>query len=166
MKIFLCLLCLGAFVFIEKAIRFFLAGGTLTMPARNATFLYEQIKIVYPKMRENSVRYLALLMNSSAARSELPKQFIQNLVLEYAGREWEELCIAYTWIWAECVGHVDMNRIPADVHLSKSEKIRDQIEEASYFTAHGDRRYEKKLRSIPQFVLLSILADLEMNVKD
>ncbi|MGN0844031.1 MAG: hypothetical protein ACI4QT_02270 [Kiritimatiellia bacterium] len=165
MKIFLYLLCLVAFVFIEKAVRFFLAGGTLTQPARNATFLYEQIKIVYPKMRATTVRYLALFLNSNSARSELPKRLLQEMVLEYAEREWKDLCLAYTWEWAKRVGRVDTERLPSELVLSKSNKIREQIEDASWQTAHGDRRYERKLRSIPQFVLLSIIADVEMNIK-
>lgn len=166
MKILLCILFLFIFVLLEKAIRFVFAGGSLTQPARNATFLYEQIKIIYPRMREPTVRYLALFLNSMNARSEFPKNLLQDMVWKYKEHEWKDLCLAYTWEWAVRVGHVDTSRLPRNLIFSKSNKIREQIEDASWYTAHGDRRYEKKLRSIPNLVLLAILADFNMDTAE
>lgn len=146
---------------LEKFIRFLFAGGSLTQPARNATYMYRQVKIVYDRMPETQARFMALFLNSSAARSEMPDSLLRDLVSSHRDKPWAELCLSYTWLWAELVGHVNTNTIPISLRVSRSQKIRAQIDFANFAVDRGDRRYESMLRRMPQYQVMLIVSKAE-----
>lgn len=151
-------LIFGVVILICKIISFLFSGGSLTQPARNATLLYHQIRVVYDKMPDADARFMALFLNSDSARSEVPESLLREMVADAGNLPWEDLCTAYTWMYAKNVGHLALERLSESVLESRNAKIREQIRSAELAVQNGDRRYESSLRSLSQDVVMMIVA--------
>ena len=120
---------------------FMAIGGTLIMPATNTTHLYYEIKKAFPDLEDVAAKYLALQINSSAAREELPESTLKSFVQKYQSLDWKDLCRAYTWEWNERVGGIPNYTIPDDLKMDAEKKIIVAIERAAEDIKHGMVRY-------------------------
>ena len=125
---------------------FMAIGGTFIMPAVNSTHLYREIKKVYDKLPEDVARYLALQINSGAAREEFSNDALIKLVKKHSARNWRELCMDYTWEWSSRVGGIGMSieleneLLPAtfaheDINLSQLDSIAMCDENEAFYDA-------------------------------
>ena len=142
---------------------FMAIGGTFIMPAVNSTHLYREIKKVYDKLPEDVARYLALQINSGAAREEFPNDALIKLVKKHSAGNWRELCMDYTWEWSRLVGGIDPKNVPAEMKSDADKKADAAITRAEEFIGKGSKRYEEFLRSIPQWKIMQVL--MEFNEK-
>lgn len=140
---------------------FMAIGGTFIMPAVNSTHLYREIKKVYDKLPEDVARYLALQINSGAARDEFSNEVLIKLVKKYSAENWRELCMDYTWEWSSRVGGIGPKNIPAEMKSDADKKTNTAITRAEEFIRKGNRRYEEFLRRIPQWKIMQILMEFE-----
>ncbi len=140
---------------------FMAIGGTFIMPAVNSTHLYREIKKVYDKLPEDVARYLALQINSGAAREEFPNDTLIKLVKKHSARNWRELCMDYTWEWSSRVGGIGPENVPAEMKSDADKKADTAITRAEKFIDKGNRRYEEFLRSIPQWKIMQVLMEFE-----
>lgn len=129
---------------------FLVQGDTFILPAVNSTHLYLELKKVYKEWSEDFIRYLALRITSFAANDKIPDDVLVELVGLYSEESWHDLCIAYTWEWAFCVGGIDENSIPMSLSLTADTKVETAIKRAEKFIMAGNKRYEFLLRSIPK----------------
>ena len=140
---------------------FMAIGGTFIMPAVNSTHLYREIKKVYDKLPEDVARYLALQINSGAAREEFSNDALIKLVKKHSARNWRELCIDYTWEWSSRVGGIGPKNVPVEMKSDADKKADAAITRADEFISKGNRRYEEFLRSIPQWKIMQVLMEFE-----
>ena len=140
---------------------FMAIGGTFIMPAVNSTHLYREIKKVYDKLPEDVARYLALQINSGAAREEFPNDALIKLVKKHSARNWRELCMDYTWEWSSRVGGIGPKNVPVEMKSDADNKVDAAITRADEFISKGNRRYEEFLRSIPQWKIMQVLMEFE-----
>ena len=140
---------------------FMAIGGTFIMPAVNSTHLYREIKKVYDKLPEDVARYLALQINSGAAREEFSNDTLIKLVKRHSARNWRELCMDYTWEWSSRVGGIGPNNVPVEMKSDADKKADAAITRADEFISKGNRRYEEFLRSIPQWKIMQVLMEFE-----
>ena len=140
---------------------FMAIGGTFIMPAVNSTHLYREIKKVYDKLPEDVARYLALQINSGAAREEFSNDALIKLVKKHSARNWRELCMDYTWEWSSRVGGIGPNNVPVEMKSDADNKADAAITRADEFISKGNRRYEEFLRSIPQWEIMQVLMEFE-----
>ena len=140
---------------------FMAIGGTFIMPAVNSTHLYREIKKVYDKLPEDVARYLALQINSGAARGEFPNDALIKLVKKHSAENWRELCMDYTWEWSSRVGGIGPNNVPVEMKSDADKKADAAITRADEFISKGNRRYEEFLRSIPQWKIMQVLMEFE-----
>ena len=140
---------------------FMAIGGTFIMPAVNSTHLYREIKKVYDKLPEDVARYLALQINSGAAREEFPNDALIKLVKKHSARNWRELCMDYTWEWSSRVGGIGPKNVPVAMKSDADNKTDAAITRADEFIRKGNRRYEEFLRSIPQWKIMQVLMEFE-----
>lgn len=136
-------------------------GGTLIVPATNSTHLYYEIRKVYGKLPDDVARYLALQMNSGAAREEMNNDFLISLVKNHSGQGWEGLCFDYTWEWSSRVGGAARSMVPYDLRCDADVKIRQAICRAARNIELGMSRYEDTLRGVPQYRIMQVLAEFE-----
>ena len=136
-------------------------GGTFIMPAVNSTHLYREIKKVYDKLPEDVARYLALQINSGAARGEFPNDALIKLVKKHSAENWRELCMDYTWEWSSRVGGIGPKNVPVEMKSDADKKADAAITRADEFISKGNRRYEEFLRSIPQWKIMQVLMEFE-----
>ena len=142
---------------------FMAIGGTFIMPAVNSTHLYREIKKVYDKLPEDVARYLALQINSGAAREEFPNDALIKLVKKHSAGNWRELCMDYTWEWSRLVGGIGPKNVPAEMKSDADKKADAAITRAEEFIRKGNRRYEEFLRSIPQWKIMQVLMEFKGN---
>lgn len=142
---------------------FMAIGGTFIMPAVNSTHLYREIKKVYDKLPEDVARYLALQINSGAAREEFSNDALIKLVKKHSARNWRELCMDYTWEWSSRVGGIGPKDVPAEMKSDADKKADTAITRAERFIDKGNRRYEGFLRSIPQWKIMQVLMEFKGN---
>ena len=142
---------------------FMAIGGTFIMPAVNSTHLYREIKKVYDKLPEDVARYLALQINSGAARGEFPNNALRKLVKKHSSGNWRELCMDYTWEWSRLVGGIDPKNVPAEMKSDADKKADTAITRAEKFIDKGNRRYEGFLRSIPQWKIMRVIMEFKEN---
>ena len=140
---------------------FMAIGGTFIMPAVNSTHLYREIKKVYDKLPEDVARYLALQINSGAAREEFSNDTLIKLVKRHSARNWRELCMDYTWEWSSRVGGIGPKNVPVEMKSDADKKADAAITRADEFISKGNRRYEEFLRSIPQWKIMQVLMEFE-----
>ena len=140
---------------------FMAIGGTFIMPAVNSTHLYREIKKVYDKLPEDVARYLALQINSGAAREEFSNDALIKLVKKHSARNWRELCMDYTWEWSSRVGGIGPKNVPVEMKSDADKKADAAITRADEFISKGNRRYEEFLRSIPQWKIMQVLMEFE-----
>ncbi len=140
---------------------FMAIGGTFIMPAVNSTHLYREIKKVYDKLPEDVARYLALQINSGAAREEFSNDTLIKLVKKHSARNWRELCMDYTWEWSSRVGGIGPKNVPVEMKSDADKKADAAITRADEFISKGNRRYEEFLRSIPQWKIMQVLMEFE-----
>ena len=140
---------------------FMAIGGTFIMPAVNSTHLYREIKKVYDKLPEDVARYLALQINSGAARGEFPNDALIKLVKKHSAENWRELCMDYTWEWSSREGGIGPKNVPAEMKSDADKKADAAITRADEFISKGNRRYEEFLRSIPQWKIMQVLMEFE-----
>lgn len=140
---------------------FMAIGGTFIMPAVNSTHLYREIKKVYDKLPEDVARYLALQINSGAAREEFSNDALIKLVKKHSARNWRELCMDYTWEWSSRVGGIVPKNVPVEMKSDADKKADAAITRADEFISKGNRRYEEFLRSIPQWKIMQVLMEFE-----
>lgn len=140
---------------------FMAIGGTFIMPAVNSTHLYREIKKVYDKLPEDVARYLALQINSGAAREEFSNDTLIKLVKKHSARNWRELCMDYTWEWSSRVGGIVPKNVPVEMKSDADKKADAAITRADEFISKGNRRYEEFLRSIPQWKIMQVLMEFE-----
>ena len=140
---------------------FMAIGGTFIMPAVNSTHLYREIKKVYDKLPEDVARYLALQINSGAARGEFPNDALIKLVKKHSAENWRELCMDYTWEWSSRVGGIGPKNVPVEMKSDADKKADAAITRADEFISKGNRRYEEFLRSIPQWKIMQVLMEFE-----
>ena len=140
---------------------FMAIGGTFIMPAVNSTHLYREIKKVYDKLPEDVARYLALQINSGAAREDFSNDALIKLVKKHSARNWRELCMDYTWEWSSRVGGIGPKNVPAEMKSDADKKADTAITRAEKFIDKGNRRYEGFLRSIPQWKIMQVLMEFE-----
>lgn len=145
-----------AAVFLSKAIRFVKSGGATTQPARNATLLYYQIQRVYPKMRDKTARFLALRLNSAAAKKELTNESLLALVNHHEKDAWPPLCIAYTWLWHSKVSGIGVPNILRFMKVSG--QMEEEIRKAKMLIDGGSNKFKAELRAIPAFNIAVISA--------
>lgn len=141
---------------VVKLLIFLCKGGTFTQVARDATHLYCQIMIVYPKMRKYTAMYMALMMNSSAARDEMPESLIRKLVksAQHAEMDWLYVVCLYTEHWFNRVGRTSKYKFGADSQLD-AELVKAVSEAACDILERGSTFYEDQLRALPQSVVMS-----------
>ena len=142
---------------------FIAIGGTFILPAVNSTHLYHEIKKVYGKLPEDVARYLALQINSGAAREEFPNDALIKLVKKHSDGNWRELCMDYTWEWSSRVGGISPKNVPAELKSDADKKADAAITRAERFISEGNRRYEEFLRSIPQSKIMQVLMEFKGN---
>ena len=142
---------------------FMAIGGTFIMPAVNSTHLYREIKKVYDKLPEDVARYLALQINSGAARGKFPNDALIKLVKKHSAENWRELCMDYTWEWSSRVGGIGPKNVPAEMKSDADKKADTAITRAEKFIDKGNRRYEGFLRSIPQWKIMQVLMEFKGN---
>lgn len=142
---------------------FMAIGGTFIMPAVNSTHLYREIKKVYDKLPEDVARYLALQINSGAAREEFSNDTLIKLVKKHSARNWRELCMDYTWEWSSRVGGIVPKNVPVEMKSDADKKADAAITRADEFISKGNRRYEEFLRSIPQWKIMQVLMEFKGN---
>ena len=142
---------------------FMAIGGTFIMPAVNSTHLYHEIKKVYGKLPEDVARYLALQINSGAAREEFPNDALIKLVKKHSDGNWRELCMDYTWEWSSRVGGISPKNVPTELKSDADKKADAAITRAERFISEGNRRYEEFLRSIPQSKIMQVLMEFKEN---
>ena len=142
---------------------FMAIGGTFIMPAVNSTHLYLEIKKVYDKLPEDVARYLALQINSGAAREEFSNDALIKLVKKHSARNWRELCMDYTWEWSSRVGGIGPKNVPAEMKSDADKKADAAITRADEFISKGNCRYEEFLRSIPQWKIMQVLMEFKGN---
>lgn len=142
---------------------FMAIGGTFIMPAVNSTHLYREIKKVYDKLPEDVARYLALQINSGAAREEFSNDTLIKLVKKHSARNWRELCMDYTWEWSSRVGGIGPKNVPVEMKSDADKKADAAITRADEFISKGNRRYEEFLRSIPQWKIMQVLMEFKGN---
>ena len=142
---------------------FIAIGGTFILPAVNSTHLYHEIKKVYGKLPEDVARYLALQINSGAAREEFPNDALIKLVKKHSDGNWRELCMDYTWEWSSRVGGISPKNVPAELKSDADKKADAAITRAERFISEGNRRYEEFLRSIPQSKIMQVLMEFKEN---
>ena len=142
---------------------FIAIGGTFIIPTVNSTHLYHEIKKVYNKLPEDVARYLALQINSGAARGEFPNNALRKLVKKHSSGNWRELCMDYTWEWSRLVGGIDPKNVPAEMKSDADKKADTAITRAEKFIGKGNRRYEGFLRSIPQWKIMQVLMEFKEN---
>lgn len=142
---------------------FIAIGGTFILPAVNSTHLYHEIKKVYGKLPEDVARYLALQINSGAAREEFPNDALIKLVKKHSDGNWRELCMDYTWEWSGRVGGISPKNVPAELKSDADKKADAAITRAERFISEGNRRYEEFLRSIPQSKIMQVLMEFKEN---
>ena len=140
---------------------FMAIGGTFIIPAVNSTHLYREIKKVYDKLPEDVARYLALQINSGAAREEFSNDTLIKLVKRHSARNWRELCMDYTWEWSSRVGGIGPKNVPVEMKSDADKKADAAITRADEFISKGNRRYEEFLRSIPQWKIMQVLMEFE-----
>ena len=140
---------------------FMAIGGTFIMPAVNSTHLYREIKKVYDKLPEDVARYLALQINSGAAREEFPNDTLIKLVKKHSAENWRELCMDYTWEWSSRVGGIGPENVPAEMKSDADKKADAAIIRAEEFIGNGNKRYEEFLRGIPQWRIMQVLMEFE-----
>lgn len=140
---------------------FMAIGGTFIIPAVNSTHLYREIKKVYDKLPEDVARYLALQINSGAAREEFSNDALIKLVKKHSARNWRELCMDYTWEWSSRVGGIGPQNLPVEIKSDADNKADAAITRADEFISKGNRRYEEFLRSIPQWKIMQVLMEFE-----
>ena len=121
---------------------FMAIGGTFILPAVNSTHLYREIKKVYDKLPEDVARYLALQINSGAARGEFPNDALIQLVKKHSAENWRELCMDYTWEWSSRVGGIGPKNVPAEMKSDADKKADAAIIRAEEFIRNGNKRYE------------------------
>lgn len=146
-----------------KLIMFFKRGGTFTQTTRNVSFLYFQAKLIYPKLDENAIRYLAILINTSTNRTHFSKNKIAQLVLAHSEKNWGYLCTEYTWKYSESCGGPPRHLIDINIVHNFNNKITQNISWVKKRVNAGNfqHRNEMILREIPQFELMSIIVELE-----
>lgn len=142
---------------------FMAIGGTFIMPAVNSTHLYREIKKVYDKLPEDVARYLALQINSGAAREDFSNDALIKLVKKHSARNWRELCMDYTWEWSSRVGGIVPKNVPVEMKSDADKKADAAITRADEFISKGNRRYEEFLRSIPQWKIMQVLMEFKGN---
>lgn len=156
MHFILAIVILTVVLCVVKLLIFLCKGGTFTQVVRNATHLYCQIMIVYPKMRKYTAMYMALMMNSSAARDEMPESLIRKLVksAQHAEMDWLYVVCLYTEHWFNRVGRTSKYKFGADSQLD-AELVKAVSEAACDILERGSTCYEDQLRALPQSVVMS-----------
>jgi hypothetical protein len=148
---------------VYKLIRFTQKGGTFTLITKNVSYLYFQGRLVYPKLYEDAVRYIALLINSASNRSHFPKDRIKQLVLSCSNEDWFILCAEYTWEYSMSCGGPSPDSLPHELVTWYFGKIRQTISWVENQVRCGKTRknYENVLRGMSQMEVIEIVLELE-----
>lgn len=148
---------------IFKIYQFLKMGGTFTLVTRNVCFLYYQAKLVYPKLNEDAIRYIALLINSHTFRSKFPIEIIRDIVVSFRDSDWKTLCSYYTWAYSKANDGRSRDSLPPLIAAKLDDKIIENISwvENRIKTGRTRRMPENALRSIPQIEVMNIVSELE-----
>jgi hypothetical protein len=157
------IVCIVVFLLAVKLYSFFQRGGTFTQVTRNVSYLYFQARLVYPKLAEDAVRYIAILINSSTNRSHFTRDRIKQLVLSYSGDDWTSLCTKYSWEYSSSCGGPSPLSIPPDIISEYNEKILQTISWVENQVKHGKTRKdcELVLRGMSQQEVIDVVLELE-----
>ena len=148
---------------VAKIIPFFKGGGTFTQVTRNVSYLYYQGRLVYPKLREDAVRYIAIFINSASNRSHFPKDRITRLVLSHSHNDWASLCTEYSWEYSTSCGGPSPETISQDIVSNYNDKILQTISWVENQVKSGSTRndVEMVLRRMSQLEVINITLELE-----
>jgi hypothetical protein len=155
--------CIFALWMVAKLFSFFKRGGTFTQVTRNVSYLYYQGRLVYPKLREDAVRYIAIMINSASNRSHFPKDRISRLVLSHSCNDWASLCMEYSWEYSTSCGGPSPQTISHDVVSNYNDKILQTISWVENQVKNGGTRsdVEMALRKMNQMELIGVTLELE-----
>ena len=155
--------CLITLWLVAKLISFFKGGGTFTQVTRNVSYLYYQGRLVYPKLREDAVRYIAIFINSASNRSHFPKNRITSLVLSHSHNDWASLCTEYSWEYSTSCGGPSPQAITPDIVSNFNDKLLQTISQVENQVKNGRTRsdVETALRSMSQLDVIGVTLELE-----
>lgn len=157
------LVCGIGLLLAPKLFRFFKKGGTFTQVTQNVSYLYFQGRLVYPKLNEDAVRYIAILINSASNRSHFPKDRIKQLVLSHSNEGWPALCTEYTWEYSTSCGGPSPDSISQDIVSQYNDKISQTISWVENQVRGGNIRSdcERVLRGMSQMDVIGVVLELE-----
>lgn len=155
--------CIFALWMAAKIFAFFKGGGTFTQVTRNVSYLYYQGRLVYPKLREDAVRYIAIMINSASNRSHFPKDRIARLVLSHSAHDWASLCTEYSWEYSKSCGGPSLQSIPHNIVSDYNYKISNAISGVKNKVNSGKIRgdCEMALRGMNQLEVINVTLELE-----
>lgn len=157
------IVCIVVLLLVVKLYSFFQRGGTFTQVTRNVSYLYFQARLVYPKLAEDTVRYIAILINSASNRSHFTRDRIKQLVLSCSRDDWTSLCTKYSWEYSSSCGGPSPLSIPQDIISKYNDKVLQTISWVENQVKDGKARKdcELVLRGMSQQEVIDILLELK-----